>query len=102
MVVTPASSIRIPELEQRREQAVQRLQSYGQDHVLAAWDALSAEERRHLLEQIEAVPWSEIQGLYQNLVVEKRVFIPLPAEWEPAQPLTGNRSIVKDAGLRVL
>ena len=42
----------------------QRLQTHGQEHVLAGWDRLSDEERRGLLDQLRGLDLGQLRGLY--------------------------------------
>jgi UDP-N-acetylglucosamine/UDP-N-acetylgalactosamine diphosphorylase len=59
----------------------ERLQRYGQDHVLAAWDRLSDPERRELLDQLEAL---DLEGLVRLFEVRDRAFtLPDPARIQP-------------------
>jgi UDP-N-acetylglucosamine/UDP-N-acetylgalactosamine diphosphorylase len=44
----------------------QRLQKYGQEHVLAWWDRLSDEERRGLLDQLRGLDLEQLKTLYAN------------------------------------
>ena len=53
----------------------QRLQSHGQDHVLAWWDRLTDSERGELLEQLQRLDLEQLRQLYAQ---RDRVF-PLPA-----------------------
>jgi len=42
----------------------QRLQKYGQEHVLAGWDRLSDEERRGLFDQLRRLDLRQLRELY--------------------------------------
>lgn len=42
----------------------QRLQKYGQEHVLAWWDKLDDRQRRQLLQQLERIDLEKLGGLY--------------------------------------
>lgn len=44
----------------------QRLRAFGQDHVLAYWDQLADNERRSLLEQIQAIDLEQLHKLHQQ------------------------------------
>jgi len=44
----------------------QRLQTYGQEHVLAGWDCLSDEESRGLLDQVRGLDLEQLRTLYAN------------------------------------
>jgi UDP-N-acetylglucosamine/UDP-N-acetylgalactosamine diphosphorylase len=44
----------------------QRLQKYGQEHVLAGWDRLSDDERRGLLDQLRGLNLDQLRTLYAN------------------------------------
>jgi len=47
----------------------QRLKSFGQEHVLAFWNELTAEERQRLLSNIEEVDLEEVARLVEALVL---------------------------------
>ena len=42
----------------------QRLQRFGQDHVLADWDRLSDQERRRLLDELGGIDLEQLRTLY--------------------------------------
>jgi UDP-N-acetylglucosamine/UDP-N-acetylgalactosamine diphosphorylase len=44
----------------------QRLQTHGQGHVLSAWDRLTDDEQRGLLEQLRGLNLTQLQTLYAN------------------------------------
>jgi UDP-N-acetylglucosamine/UDP-N-acetylgalactosamine diphosphorylase len=44
----------------------QRLQAFGQEHVLTGWDRLSDEERRGLLDQLRGLDLGQLRALYAN------------------------------------
>ncbi len=44
----------------------QRLERYGQEHVLNAWDRLADEERRALLQQLEALDLEQLRQLFEQ------------------------------------
>jgi len=49
-----------------REELVDRLAPFGQEHLLRFWEELSEAGRRKLAGQIEAVDLSQIQQLYRQ------------------------------------
>lgn len=53
----------------------QRLQQYGQEHVLAAWDQMSLEERRELAGQLAVLDFEELR----QLAARRDETSPLPA-----------------------
>ncbi len=59
-----------------------RLRQYGQDHVLAGWERLSDDERRHLLGQLAAVDLEELRGLYASR--ERSFALPAAERIKPA------------------
>jgi UDP-N-acetylglucosamine/UDP-N-acetylgalactosamine diphosphorylase len=44
----------------------QRLQQFGQEHVLSNWDRLTDDERRGLLDQLRGLDLARLQALYAN------------------------------------
>jgi UDP-N-acetylglucosamine/UDP-N-acetylgalactosamine diphosphorylase len=54
-----------------------RLQRHGQEHVLAAWQKLSATEKNELVEQLRMINLDELQQLYAN---REHAFTVPPAE----------------------
>src|SRR5689334_612037 len=42
----------------------QRLQTYGQEHVLAGWDGLDAEQRATLVGQLQTLDFDQLRQLY--------------------------------------
>ncbi len=57
-----------------------RLKARGQEHVLAAWDRLDAEERAHLMGQLQALDFDLLARLYQR----RNESFPVPAEHQIA------------------
>ncbi|MFN0055866.1 MAG: UTP--glucose-1-phosphate uridylyltransferase [Planctomycetales bacterium] len=79
------------ELNERYRACRERLESRGQGHLLRWWDELDAEARRHLLGEIESIPWGVIDPLLESHVRARPVEVPMddlapPATWrrEPA------------------
>src|SRR5436305_1921885 len=44
----------------------QRLEQYGQDHVLSAWDRLGDEQRQTLLQQLQQLDLEQLRQLYEQ------------------------------------
>lgn len=65
------------------EAAKEELAAAGQQHVLAYFDELDAEEKSTLLGQIESIDWPEVARLVQSHVMRKPEF-ELPENIEPA------------------
>jgi len=63
-----------------------RLQEYGQEHVLTAWDRLDDGQRRALLGQLEAVDLGQLRRLYANR--DHEIAVP-PAERIAPVPVIG-------------
>lgn len=62
------------------EQAKQKLEKYGQEHVLKYYDQLSESEKEALLEQIEATDMSILDAcLHKDKLAQKGVITPLAA-----------------------
>ncbi|MCM1327634.1 MAG: UTP--glucose-1-phosphate uridylyltransferase [Bacteroidales bacterium] len=62
------------------EQAKEKLAKYGQEHVLKYYDELSEEEKKDLLEQIEATDMSILDACrHKEDLVKKGVITPLAA-----------------------
>lgn len=63
------------------EQAKQRLEKYGQGHVLRFWDALDAAARRALLAQVEDIDFDEVARMKKMLhgKAEAHCLTPRPA-----------------------
>src|SRR5262245_61176331 len=59
----------------------QRLQRFGQEHVLAFWDHLNDDERRELLDQLKALDLEELQRLYG--MRDQKGGLPSPAQIQP-------------------
>jgi len=66
-----------------------RLRQYGQDHVLAGWERLSDDERRHLLGQLAAVDLEELRGLYASR--ERSFALPAAERIKPAPVVAAPR-----------
>jgi UDP-N-acetylglucosamine/UDP-N-acetylgalactosamine diphosphorylase len=49
-----------------KSQLLATLQPFGQEHLVAFWDALDAEQRASLARQIEAIGFALIRRLYEN------------------------------------
>lgn len=69
-----------------------RLAQFGQDHVLAGWDRLTAEERRRLVGQIESLDLEELRRLHaerqvRGAIPELSRLAPLPQAAESADEL---------------
>jgi UDP-N-acetylglucosamine/UDP-N-acetylgalactosamine diphosphorylase len=47
----------------------QRLRQHGQEHVLAGWDRLDADQRTALIRQLEAIDFDELRGLFAKRAV---------------------------------
>ena len=62
------------------EQAKEKIEKYGQEHVLKYYDEISAEEKQTLLGQIEAVDMSILESCkHREELVRKGVITPLAA-----------------------
>src|SRR5262245_9016966 len=59
----------------------QRLQQYGQEHVLAGWDRLHEAERRELIDQLQALNLEELNQLYRHR--EQTFALPAPEQIAP-------------------
>jgi UDP-N-acetylglucosamine/UDP-N-acetylgalactosamine diphosphorylase len=64
----------------------QRLQDYGQAHVLARWDRLTDDERRALLGQLQALDLYQLRRLYEKR--DHAVSLPTPERIAPV-PVIG-------------
>jgi UDP-N-acetylglucosamine/UDP-N-acetylgalactosamine diphosphorylase len=60
----------------------QRLRKARQEHVLAWWDKLDFKERRQLLEQLQAIDFSQLQELFG--LRDKAYSLPSPEKISPA------------------
>ncbi|MDR3197787.1 MAG: UDPGP type 1 family protein [Planctomycetaceae bacterium] len=49
-----------------KNQIIDNLKQYGQEHLLTFWDSLSGSEQRELLNQIESIDFALLAHLYQN------------------------------------
>src|SRR5438105_2828972 len=61
----------------------ERLTTYGQEHVLAGWDLLGAEQRAALVGQLQALDFEQLQRLYArrheaDVVPAEHRIAPLP------------------------
>ena len=68
----------------RREAARQMLASVGQEHLLRWMDELDPHRQRHLLDEIESVPWDTLASLIQTRVLTKPA-VAMPQSLEPAE-----------------
>ena len=86
-------------MSDRQAAAKALLESHGQDHVLADWERLDAAARTALLEQIEQLPWQEIEQ-------ERRLLStvdPVPAvEHELAPPIVSEPDATTRAEYRAV
>jgi UDP-N-acetylglucosamine/UDP-N-acetylgalactosamine diphosphorylase len=73
----------------------QRLQQYGQAHVLRWWDNLNDEERRGLLDQLRTIDVEQIRQLYAG----RETVFPVPAA-ERIHPIPVTRLDPGDCGMR--
>lgn len=64
-------------------QALDLLSSVGQEHVLAFFHGLSADDQRRLLEQVASLDWPMLAELIESHVI-KPSSVPLPHRLEPA------------------
>ncbi len=79
------------------EQIREILAEHGQEHVLAYFDELSPDERRHLLTQLAAIDWDRFEGWVHDYV-ERRPTYSLPEDLEPAPyfPLVPDSAAQKE------
>jgi len=81
---------------------VEKLQKYGQAHLLDGWDRLSAGEKENLLKDIEAVDWDELSRLWDALVVRgEKPQLDLNG-FKQIAPITGKRQEAVKTGEEVL
>src|SRR5262249_50061603 len=59
----------------------QRLQQYGQEHVLAWWDQLADTERQELLDQLRRLDLEQLRQLYSQR--DKTYSLPAPEQIAP-------------------
>jgi UDP-N-acetylglucosamine/UDP-N-acetylgalactosamine diphosphorylase len=59
-----------------------RLHAHGQEHVLAWWDRLDDDERRELLDQVQALDLDQLRGLYASR--DRAFVLPAPERITPA------------------
>lgn len=78
-----------PELIAPDETIRAALASRGQDHVLAFWDELTPDQRRHLLAQLQAIPWNTLDAVIETHVRRKPERT-LPESLEPAPVLPAH------------
>src|SRR5437868_6560188 len=64
-----------------------QLQQHGQEHVLAWWDDLTDDERRGLLEQVQALDLTALRQLYDRR--DHTYDVPPPERMEPV-PVTAH------------
>jgi UDP-N-acetylglucosamine/UDP-N-acetylgalactosamine diphosphorylase len=64
-------------MEKIPEDLRKSLEEFGQEHLLEDWPQLSAEERRHFVEQLSTIDLELLKRLYAE---RERVFEPPPAE----------------------
>ncbi len=83
------------------EQAQEKLEKYGQQHVLKYYDELSVEERQALLDQIEATDMSILEAcLHREKLVQKGVITPLAAM--QLDEIRANRERFVQTGLEAI
>jgi UDP-N-acetylglucosamine/UDP-N-acetylgalactosamine diphosphorylase len=84
-------------MNQPPDDLAQRLQKYGQEHVLFGWDRLSPEERAALVGQLQALDLEELRRLY----AQRDAALPVPSA-DRIAPLPGVLPDAEDAGARRL
>lgn len=72
-----------------------RLQSFGQEHLLADWDRLEFSDRRRLVEQLEQVDFVELKRLYDRRN-ESHTALPTRERIEPI-PVESRNSVSSQA-----
>lgn len=78
-----------------------RLRSHGQEHVLRDWDALPAEARKKLVDQVKSIDFAELAALYKRrdephaVLPPRERIAPLPVE---SRSEVGAPSIARGEG----
>ncbi len=73
--------------EQKYEEAAQLLTGHGQDHLLAFYDQLADQQKKHLLKQIDQLDFSQIPAWITNHV-ENAGPMAIPTHFDPAPSYT--------------
>lgn len=92
-------------LEQRYQQARERLATVGQAHVLHFWAQLDFREREQLLEQVDQVDWPEVARLVKTHVQSQPRFDlskhdVRPAPYYPHHPRPDQEALYRRARQR--
>jgi len=74
------------ELQSRYHHAVETLKSHGQEHLLRWWEDLAPPSRKHLISEIEAIPWTQL-GVLIETHVRRTPVERIPDELEPPKVL---------------
>ncbi|MCM1542816.1 MAG: UTP--glucose-1-phosphate uridylyltransferase [Blautia sp.] len=83
------------------EQAKEKLASYGQEHVLKYYDGLSEQEKRALLDQIEATDMSILDACrHREDLVQRGVITPLAAM--QLEEIEAGRASFEAAGVEAI
>lgn len=80
-----------------------RLQRFGQEHVLAAWERLDTEERRELISQLQAIDLETLSKLFRKR--DKGSDLPDPAKIRPVPRVEfdkAQRQRAKELGEKAL
>src|SRR5262245_31094222 len=79
-----------------------RLKQFGQDHVLAGWQRLNADERRRVVDQLDKLDLEELRRLHAERQVRGSIpelsrLAPLPQPAESAGQLERFRQLGEEA-----
>ena len=79
----------------------ERLQRYGQEHILTWWERFEIEQRRKLLRDLERINFEELQALFarreqKDAMPERHRIKPLP------HPEIGDRRALKEIGANAI
>lgn len=84
-----------------RQEAEQKLQHFGQDHILKYYDELSAQEQEALLKQIEETDFSVLNGIKNGKKEQQRgVITPLAAM--QLTEIEAKKQQFKESGLQAI
>ncbi|MBY0523316.1 MAG: UDPGP type 1 family protein [Gemmataceae bacterium] len=75
----------------------QRLQQFGQEHVIDGWDRLADEQRQGLLAQLNAIDLEQMQRLYAQR--DKVFAVPSPEKIAPVPVLQLNADVTEEKRL---
>ncbi len=90
-----------PGTDERYRNCVTALRSRGQDHILRWWSELSEVQRNRLLDEIDAIPWDQIEPRIRSHVLERPAYHSVtdlePAEVFPITPDARREELYGDA-----